>query len=155
MGLTPEQRKKIVAEAADWCKDTPYRGNTAIKNVGCDCAMLLFGVYRDAGFIAADTAVPRNYQMNVAMHKRDDRYINTIRRFAREIPESEVQPGDIVVYKIGRGYSHAAIIVKWPEHIVHALERDGVHAGHGKNWEFGKYERVFLTLKDEFCGEKK
>lgn len=151
MPLTDEQRQRIVEEAKAWCEGTPYRGNTCIKGVGCDCAQLLFGVYRDAGFVSAETVIPQNYQMNVAMHKRDDTYIDTVRRFAREIPESDVKPGDIVLYKIGRGFSHAGIIVEWPEHVVHALAREGVHAGHGKNWKFGKYERIFLTLKDEHC----
>jgi hypothetical protein len=157
MGLTTEQRQKIVDQAKDWCKDTPYRGNTAIKNVGADCGMLLFGVMRDSGFIPADVEaeLPHNYPMNLAQHKADDTYINTIRKFAREIPEAEVLPGDIVVYKIGKGWSHGAIIVSWPEHIVHALIREGVHAAHGKTWKLNRrYERMFLTLRDEFCQQK-
>jgi len=82
-------------------------------------------------------------------------YISIIEKYMREIPESEVKPGDVVVYKLGLAFAHAAIIVKWPEHVIHSLEREGVHAGHGKNFKFGRLEKKFYTVKDEWCKEEK
>ncbi len=77
-------------------------------------------------------------------------YVQTVEKYMREIPESEVLPGDVVVYKIGLAFAHAGIVVKWPEHIIHALAREGVHAGHGKNFKFGRLEKRFFTVREEY-----
>jgi cell wall-associated NlpC family hydrolase len=154
MPLTTEQRQRIVKEATAWI-DTPYRPNTCIRQVGCDCGQFLFGCFSNLGFIPKDFDIPKNYSIQSALHQNDPSYIDTARRVAREIPESEVQPGDFVIYKFGKAFSHGAIIVEWPHFIIHSLKRDGVTGGDGMNLRFAKREKVFLTLKDEFCLEKK
>jgi len=147
MSLTQEQRENIVRVAKEWI-GTKYRGNTCIKGVGCDCGQFLFGVYVEAGLVPADATLPKNYSLQVE-NRNDTDYIDTVRRFAREIPESEVKPGDIVLYKFGKGFYHGSIIVEWPAYILHSLQREGVTAGHGMNTRFRRREKVFFTLKDE------
>jgi hypothetical protein len=72
-------------------------------------------------------------------------------KFFREIPESEVSPGDLVVWKLtgSKSYCHGAIIKSWPECFIHAFG-DEVKAGNGKmRLRFAKSEKLFFTLKDE------
>jgi cell wall-associated NlpC family hydrolase len=141
-----------VQVAKSWYK-TPYRGWTCLKGIGCDCGQLLKGVYQEAGLRPPDgVPTPKDYSLRVAQHQASTDYIDTIGKYFREIPESEVLPGDIVVYKLGLAFAHAAIIVKWPEHIIHSLEREGVHAGHGMNNKFRPLQKKFYTLQDQFCG---
>ena len=45
-------------------------------------------------------------------------------RFAGEIDPAAVQPGDVLLFKFGRAFSHGAIVTAWPQ-IVHANRRDG------------------------------
>ena len=44
---------------------------------------------------------------------------------AREITEAEVGAGDIVLYRVGRAYAHAAIVVDWPRAVIHAHKLSG------------------------------
>lgn len=151
MPLTDEQRSNIVKIAKEW-HGTPYRPHSCMKNCGTDCGQLLKGVFLEAGH-RPDDGVPlaTDYSVDIWLHKDDTSYIDTVSKYMREIPESEVKPGDVVLYKFGRGYAHAAIIIKWPEYVVHALKREGVTAGHGMNLKFGRREKKFFTLKDENC----
>jgi hypothetical protein len=156
MSLNNEQRQNIVKVVESWY-GTPYRGHSCLKGAGVDCGQLLKGVFVEAGHLPADIPLPKNYSLQVSQHRHDTEYIETIGKYMREITETEVQPGDVVVYKLGLAFAHAAIIKVWPEHIIHALERDGVTAGHGgktqfsKNYKFSDLERKFYTLRDEFC----
>jgi hypothetical protein len=155
MPLTDKERVHICEVAKSWY-ETPYRGWTCLKGVGCDCGQLLKGVFMEAGHQPADgVPTPKDYSLHIGQHRHSTEYVDMIEKYFRKIPESEVLPGDIVVYKIGLAFAHAAIIVKWPEHIVHSLEREGVHAGHGMNFKFGRLEKRFYTVKDEFCEEVK
>jgi len=155
--LTTEQREKIVAEARTWL-GTPYVGWSCIKGPkgGTDCGQLLRGVFQNTGFLPLDIVIPRSYSLQVAQHKRDTEYIDKIKEYMREIPESEAQPGDVVVYMLGLAYAHAGIIESWPEHIIHTLDNGhGVTGAHGSQHpKFKKRRRKFFTLRDEFCTER-
>jgi hypothetical protein len=157
MGLSDKQREELVKVAESWYR-TPYRGWSCLKGAGVDCGQLLKGVYIEAGHQFSDgIPLPKDYSLQISQHRNDTAYIETVAKYMREIPESEVKPGDVVVYKLGLAFAHAAIIKIWPEHVIHALERDGVTAGHGgegkfgKNIKFSRLEKKFFTLKDEFC----
>ena len=41
-------------------------------------------------------------------------------RRAREIAPQDVQPGDFVVFRVGRCFAHGAIVIDWPR-IIHAV----------------------------------
>jgi cell wall-associated NlpC family hydrolase len=152
MPLTSTQREHIVKVAESWYH-TPYRGWSCLKGAGVDCGQFLKGVYAEAGFLPGDIPLPKNYSLQVSQHRKDTEYIDTVARYMREIPEAEVLPGDVVIYKLGLAFAHGAIVVNWPEHIIHALERYGVTAGHGTNLKFGRLEKKFFTLREEFLPE--
>jgi cell wall-associated NlpC family hydrolase len=151
MPLTDAQRENIVRVAKEWY-GTPYRPHTCLKGVGCDCGTLLKGVYTEAGHQPEDgIPTPEHYSVQTYLHRKSTEYIDIIAKYMREIPESEVKPGDVVVYKLGHAFAHAAIIVEWPKHVIHSLNREGVHAGHGMNFRFGRLEKKFYTVKDDHC----
>lgn len=154
MPLTTEQRAAIVAEAKS-CIGTPYRGWSRVKGPkgGLDCGQILALVYHNVGFLSAavlDT-LPRYYSLSVAQHKESTEYIDLIRTYFDEIPEAQVLPGDIVVYKLGHAFAHAALIVEWPAFVVHAFAHGGVRGASGdKHPRLMKTSRKFFTLKEEF-----
>ncbi len=151
MGLTNKERERIVAVAEEWYH-TPFAGHSCLKGAGVDCAQLLAGVYREAGYWCDDgIAMPIAYSLQIGQHSADSAYTDVIQRYMREIQESEVLPGDVVVYHVGLAFAHGAIIKVWPSHIIHALQRGGVVAGHGMDSAFSRLEKRFYTLKDRYC----
>jgi hypothetical protein len=157
MPLTDQQREHVVEVAKSWY-GTPYHPCTCLKGIGADCGQILKGVYVEAGhkFEEGDPIpTPVDYNVRTYLHQKSTVYLDIVKKYMREIPESEMKPGDVVVYKIGHAFAHAAIIVKWPEHVIHSLNPEGVHAGHGMNLKFGRLEKKFFTLKDSFIAEEK
>ena len=156
--MNQKQRNRIVKEAQDWADaGTPYRGHACLKGTGTDCGQFIFAVFRDAGLVSPkiEAELPKDYSLQVAQHRASTEYISIVDRFFRDIPEAQVLPGDVVVYKLGHAFSHAGVVVSWPEHIIHAELRHGVSGAHGtKTPAFLRAPRVFRTLRDEFCEVK-
>jgi cell wall-associated NlpC family hydrolase len=145
--LTNEQREDIVKEAQSWI-GTPYRGWSCVKGAGVDCGQLLYGVFNACGLVPV-LELPKDYSLQIAQHRASTEYVDTVAKYFREIPEAEVLPGDVVVYKLGLAYAHAAIIVEWPHHIIQAEARHGVSGAHGtKTPLFRRAERRLFTFKD-------
>ena len=122
-----------------------------MKRCGVDCGQLLYGVFHSLGYIPA-LDLPRDYSLQIAQHQESLEYVELVSRFMREIPEAEALPGDVVVYKLGKAYAHAAIVIEWPSYLIHAVGRHGVSGAHGTKTPLFKHcERKFFTLKDEYC----
>lgn len=148
--LTDIQREAIIAEAKSWI-GTRYKGWACLKGSGADCGQLIYGVYRACGFVG-ELELPKDYSLQVAQHRASTEYIDVLDRFFRDIPESESKPGDVVVYKLGLAYAHAAIIVSWPDYLIQADLRHGVSGAHGTKLPmFRTAPRLFRTLRDEHC----
>lgn len=113
------QRAAVVAEAKTWL-GTPWRHRGRVKGAGVDCAQFVIKVYAGAGMIADfDTGeYPRDWHI----HKDDERFLAFVPSFAREIAEADVGPGDLMLCKIGRVYSHGAIVLAWPQGIHAAIQ---------------------------------
>lgn len=155
--LSKQQREEITSEALSWVK-TPYVGHSCVKGVGTDCGQLIYGVYRACGLLPVLT-LPTDYSLEVAAHRESHEYMDLIDRYFREIPESEVQPGDIVCYQMGLAMAHAAIVISWPDFVIQAEMRHGVSGSHGlNNPRLRRHQylrgiiRVFRTLRDGFGG---
>jgi cell wall-associated NlpC family hydrolase len=115
--MTPaEQRAAVVAEALSWL-GTPWRHQARVRGAGVDCANLVIAAYHNAGVI--EDIQPGNYPRDWHIHRDEERFLAFVPTFAREIGETDVAPGDLVLFKIGRVFSHGAIVVAWPQ---------GVHA---------------------------
>ncbi len=117
---TVAARAQIDVVARSWI-GTPFHDEGQVKgtNGGCDCATLLKCVFVEAGVIE-DFKVP-HYSPQFFLHSDQQIYLEIVKRFAREIPETDARCGDIVLYWIGKCFAHGAIIIApgWP-HIVHA-----------------------------------
>jgi cell wall-associated NlpC family hydrolase len=154
MPLSTQQRAAIVEEAKSW-KGTPYRGWACRKGEGADCGQVIYGIYHACGLVP-EVTLPKDYSLQVSQHRASTEYINLVDRYFRDVKEAEVQPGDLVVYKLGLAYAHAAIIVEWPRFVLQAVARHGFSGAHGtQHPAFYRRERVFRTLKDEYCGGTK
>jgi cell wall-associated NlpC family hydrolase len=133
--LEAKQRHQV-CEIAKLYLNTPYRDHGRIRGAGVDCASLLACIYGPTGAGIIPEIDAGFYPMHEAFLKRggDGDYLKWVLKYAREITESEVKPGDLVMYRVGRGFSHAAIIIEWPRHIIHATQTlHGVISSHGKN----------------------
>lgn len=120
------QRAAVVAEALSWV-GTPFHHEARVKGAGVDCAQFLLGTYCNAGMIPH--TVLDHYPPDWHMHRDEERFVaNLLRCNAVEVaapPERAPLPGDICLWRFGRSFSHAAIVVNWPM-IIHAFVRKKV-----------------------------
>jgi cell wall-associated NlpC family hydrolase len=152
MPLSVEQRLRIVQETLSW-RGTPYKGHACFKGPhgGVDCGQLIYGVLLNCGHVG-HIDLPKDYSLQVSQHRASTEYVDLVSTYMRQISESEVLPADVVVFKLGHAYAHAAIIIDWPERIIHAFGAHGVSAAHGKKTpKFKHAPKLFFTLKDKYC----
>jgi cell wall-associated NlpC family hydrolase len=141
------ERAAVVAEAHSWL-GTPYHTGAGIKGVGTDCAFLSIRAYADAGVLPE--IQPAHYPMDFALHRSAEIYLSWAQRYGQQI-DGPPDPGDLVVWKFGRCFSHGAIVVAWPI-IIHALIKEGVTLGDASRDQrllmngSQKRERLFFTL---------
>jgi NlpC/P60 family putative phage cell wall peptidase len=107
-------RDQIVAEARTWI-GTPYHHEARLKGVGVDCATFIYEVLLTVH--AMEPKVLDHYSTNWFLHTNDERYMIEVMKIADEIEAPK--PGDLAMFKYGRAYAHAAIVLQWPI-IVHA-----------------------------------
>jgi NlpC/P60 family putative phage cell wall peptidase len=117
-----EQRAAVVAEARTWLR-TKYHHAARIKGVGCDCLTLIAGIYEGAGLVPPLEIPP--YSAQYGLHVASQTYIEGLRRHAREVPEV-TGPGDVVLWRFGRSFSHTCLVVDWPHVVIHANARAGM-----------------------------
>jgi NlpC/P60 family len=116
------ERARVVEVARSWIS-TPYHDNAMVKGHGVDCATLLVAVFQEAG-LTAPIDIPA-YSPQWHLHRGEEKYMNEVLRHAKEISQEDAQPGDVVLYRIGRLYAHGAIIVDWPVEVIHAEKAVG------------------------------
>lgn len=138
--MTPRERQAVVAEALSW-EGTPYHPHGRVKGVGCDCAMFPAEVYAAVGLILA--IPPQDYPVDWHMHRDQERFLGVVLAHARA--STDVNPGDLVLYRWGRTFAHAAIIIAWPT-IIHALMGEGVCRADGTAGPLGGRQRLCFTL---------
>jgi cell wall-associated NlpC family hydrolase len=118
----PATRAAVVAAARQWI-GTPYHVCADIKDVGVDCAMLLVRVFCDLGLVAPFD--PRPYSSDWHLHRSDEVYLRLLLERAHLIEAPE--PGDVVLFRYGRCFSHGAIVTRsHPLTIIHAFASAGV-----------------------------
>lgn len=141
--LEDATRAAIVAEALSW-EGTPYMSRAKIKGVGVDCAMLPAAIYAEVGLIPE---LAPDYPPDWMMHRDEERFLGFVTPYAREIKEAEAKPGDLVIWRFGRTYSHAAILIEAPV-VLHAVVRGGavVRADINRDIDLAERPRRFFTL---------
>ena len=117
--MMPDSRRAlVVAEALTW-ERTPYHHRARIKGVGVDCAQLPAAVYEAVGLIPH---VEPEYDPQWMLHRDEEIYLGWARKYGREISRDQVGPGDFVIWKYGRCFSHGAIMLTLdPPEVMHAV----------------------------------
>lgn len=133
------ERQQIVRIARGWI-GTPFHDCASIRGVGADCAGLVAGVYRESGLVPGGVefqhAEPQWY-----LHRSEERLVEGLIKYAREIKSDDAGPGDVVTYLVGRCHGHVAIVVDWPREVIHAhMQSRAVIAG-------GAFEGEFRTRR--------
>lgn len=166
-------REEIVAEAMTWI-DTPYHDHAGLKGCGVDCAYFPLRVYQKFGKIPLNFKPPKYSpqqwlnspsQTDRRKLKIEDRtFFNIVTKFARyelktpwsdepssglPLIEAEPKPGDFVIYKMVASWTHGAIIVNWPDYVLHPVIDRGIMGSHGTNEGFwkGRAHRFFTVLE--------
>jgi cell wall-associated NlpC family hydrolase len=118
-------REAVVSEARTW-PGTPYRMGNPVKGAGCDCATLLFAIWRACDVIP-DEAIGV-FHGDWYKHVTEEIYMRRVLRHAHKIAEGLCYrtlaplPGNIILVRTSdsKVFNHGAIVTKWPL-IVHAL----------------------------------
>jgi cell wall-associated NlpC family hydrolase len=121
------ERLRVRDEARRWIA-TPYHHRASLLGVGVDCAQLLLQAFAGAGLI--DPFEPGSYSCDWHLHRSEEKYLEVIESYARLIdpneapiehrgPDFSVEVGDILMWRVGRTFSHSAIVTEWP-FIIHA-----------------------------------
>jgi NlpC/P60 family putative phage cell wall peptidase len=114
------QRRAVIAEAARWI-GTPYHHQGRVLGAGVDCVTLLCEVYEAAGIIPHVDPTP--YPQDWHLHRDSERYLGGLMQYSREVDSP--RPGDVIVWKFGRCFSHAAILCD-NDQIIHSYLGQGV-----------------------------
>lgn len=110
------QRAAVVAEARRWL-GTPYHHAADVLGAGCDCGMLIVRVFVDSGLL--EPFDPRPYPRDWHLHRDEERYLGFVIDRAREV--AAPLPGDVVVFRHGRSFSHGGIVSDGePIRLIHA-----------------------------------
>lgn len=131
------ERQKVVTSAKTWLR-TPFRDQGDVKgpNGAVDCAMLLVRTFQEADLI--DPAFdPRPYPPQWHLHRNEERFLKVIdgivaaRGRGAEVPNEAGLPaaalaraGDVIVYRVGRCYSHGGLVIGNGQ-LIHACYKTG------------------------------
>jgi len=133
-------RLSVCKIAESWIR-TPFKEGAALKGLGVDCGRILCCVYREAGFNTPDIKTLPHFPHGWFLHRNGEDYLDIVKNFTKETDES--LPANIVMFRIGRQWAHAGIIIQWPK-IVHAID-PMVQYGLDHQIPFVGKERMFLT----------
>lgn len=88
-------RNDIIAEAITW-DGTKWQHQASLKNVACDCAGFIRGVYHNV----TGTEIPLvDYPATWHLFQNEPRMYNECKKYFTEIPLNEAKPGDIVIFR--------------------------------------------------------
>lgn len=152
-------REQITAEALSW-RNTPYHDHAGMKGIGVDCAYLPLRIYQAVGCVPKDFEPPKyspQQWLNSPSQKdkfnlkfEDRTFLDIVIKLTkREIEESEVQPGDFVIYKVAASWTHGGIVISWPDFVLHPVKGRGVIGSHGIKEGFltGRARRFFTVIE--------
>jgi cell wall-associated NlpC family hydrolase len=147
--MMDRRRAAIINEAKTWL-NTPWQHNKAVKGVGVDCGQLPLEVYIACGFIGREAV--DDYPIDWALHRGEERYLQIVERYCIQVKTPD--PGDLVIFKYGRTFSHGAIVLHYPL-VIHALrgEKAGVIYDHAQQADLKRRERVFYSHFAKIDGE--
>jgi hypothetical protein len=123
----------LIAAGRSWI-GTPYHHMARVKGHGVDCGQILIAAHVEAGL--ADDFDPGYYTMDWHLHRSEERYLGFVETHLERVdagagdapprvrPTWSPSPGSVVVFRIGRTFSHGGLVSVWPN-IIHANVHDG------------------------------
>ena len=111
-------RDEIIATTQSWI-GTPYRHQASRKGIGTDCLGLLRGVWRE--LVGPEPEALPPYTPNWAKALNDETLLNAARSHLVEIPLSQAERGDVLLFRMGLGHpaKHCGILSA-PDRLIHA-----------------------------------
>lgn len=117
----------MVDEARRWL-GTPYHHRASVLGVGVDCALLLREAFAGAGVI--DSFITPQYTSDWHLHRGEEKYLATVEAFCQPIPlpfgclrdapdSFNLPPATVLMWQVGRTYSHSGLVTQWP-FIIHS-----------------------------------
>lgn len=137
------ERHRVVDAARTWL-GTPYVHMGRVKGAGTDCAQILIAAFAEAELI--EPFETGHYPADWMMHRDEERYLAFVTQYCPHPVQGEPQPGDIVLWKIGRCFSHGAIITDWPEFIHAYLPARKVCYGRADEGDLAKRDRLVYSF---------
>jgi len=125
--MTPLDLRALLQEEAQRWISTPYHHQACVHGVGVDCLMLLVAVFKACGALPA-AFDPRPYAPQWHLHRSEEVYLAGLDAWLRPMAAGEpLQAGDVLVWRFGRTFSHAGLVVQRGEHleVAHALAQAG------------------------------
>lgn len=137
--MTPE---RFIEEAMTWI-GTPHEHGQRCKGAGVDCGQFLIGVAAAVEIMPAIKVdyYPRDFHL----HRDREWYKELVEQYAVEVLFPP-KPGDIILYRQGRLYSHGGIVKSWPV-IIHSYGGHGVIEADGTQGRVGNLPRKFFRPK--------
>ncbi|MFG6413796.1 NlpC/P60 family protein [Roseateles sp. DC23W] len=125
--MTPSDLRALLQEEARRWIGTPYHHQGCVRGAGVDCLMLLVAVFKAPGVLPAEFD-PRPYAPQWHLHRSEETYLAGLDAWLHPLPEgAPLQPGDVVVWRFGRTFSHAGLVVQQGDQleVLHALAQAG------------------------------
>lgn len=127
------ERMRVVTEAESWVR-TPWRHHSNVRGAGVDCAYHIVESHVGAGL--ANRFEVERYNRDWHCHRNEERYLAKVEEYLKRVDDTEVPlferpedffvyPGNVIVFRHGRTFSHGAIVKAWPV-IVHASAPAGM-----------------------------
>ena len=118
------QRDEITEAARGWL-NTPFHHEARIKKHGVDCLQLIIACYQEAGLLPQDIDKDvYHYSFDAHLHDSQEQYIEALESHGWTRVEKP-QAGDVALYKVGKRYSHGAIVLDYPL-CIHSYLKIGV-----------------------------
>lgn len=145
--MTESEGRVALVETAKLWLGTPYRNSGVIRGVAANCAMLMFGIARDAGVLGPDAQEPKWYSPQFHVHQREERLVDRVMGYKlTEIAESDIRPGDIVAYLTGQSHGHLGMVIEWPTMIIQTTSAHGAQYAHGLQGALAHCNRRYFSL---------
>jgi NlpC/P60 family putative phage cell wall peptidase len=116
--------ERVIEEARSWI-GTPYRHQSSLRGVGCDCLGLVRGVWRD--LYGGEPEQLKPYSADWAEAGREDALFFAARRHFVEKSKSQMAAGDVILFRWRPRHAakHLGILVS-EQAFIHAYEGHAV-----------------------------
>lgn len=128
--------EKLIASARSWV-GTPYHHRARVKGGGVDCAQVIIAAFVGAGLV--EDFQTGFYTSDWHLHRGEERYLAFVEAYLRRIDDVEqcidarlandrayaAPSASVIVFRVGRTFSHAGIVTQWP-FFIHAYQPSGI-----------------------------